>query len=194
MRRIFLDRFWNEFAGDPSKIDEATREHYAALYAQPGAMRASFAQFRAVWQDAEDNKLSMADKLTMPVLAIGGEKSFGATMATVKRNAAITNVTEAVVSGSGHWLMEESPTATIKLITDFLIGAGRSLCRPLFVPRLGRTDQQLFLDLGGVAAYLGLDLIGDVGVGLEEFPGVVPALADAGALFQEYQAPDLSIT
>jgi hypothetical protein len=23
--RIYLDRFWNEFAGDPSKIDEATR-------------------------------------------------------------------------------------------------------------------------------------------------------------------------
>ena len=32
--RIYLDRFWNEFAGDPSKIDEATRRHYAAIYAQ----------------------------------------------------------------------------------------------------------------------------------------------------------------
>src|SRR6266850_1616325 len=31
--RIYLDRFWNEFAGDPSKIDEATRRHYAAIYA-----------------------------------------------------------------------------------------------------------------------------------------------------------------
>ena len=117
--RIFLDRFWNEFAGDPAKIDEATREHYAELYAAPGAMRASFAQCRAVWQDAEDNKLSMADKLAMPVLAIGGEKSFGATMAVVMRNAAI-NVTEAVVPDAGHWLMEESPAETIKLITDFL--------------------------------------------------------------------------
>jgi pimeloyl-ACP methyl ester carboxylesterase len=25
--RIYLDRFWNEFAGDPAKIDEATRAH-----------------------------------------------------------------------------------------------------------------------------------------------------------------------
>jgi len=33
--RIYLDRFWNEFAGDPSKIDEATRRHYAAIYARP---------------------------------------------------------------------------------------------------------------------------------------------------------------
>lgn len=42
--RIYLDRFWNDFAGDPSKVDEATRRHYAALYARPGAMKAAFAQ------------------------------------------------------------------------------------------------------------------------------------------------------
>ena len=40
--RIYLDRFWNEFASDPAKIDEATRVHYAKLYARPGAMRAAF--------------------------------------------------------------------------------------------------------------------------------------------------------
>jgi pimeloyl-ACP methyl ester carboxylesterase len=55
----------------------------------------------------------------MPVLAIGGEKSFGPMMATVMR-AAATNVTEAVVPHSGHWVMEENPTATIKLVADFL--------------------------------------------------------------------------
>ena len=117
--RIYLDRFWNEFAGDPGKINEATREHYAKLYAQPGAMHSSFAQFRAVWQDAKDNKALMANKLAMPVLAIGGEKSFGPVMAVVMRNVA-SDVHEAVVPGSGHWLMEESPAATIQLITDFL--------------------------------------------------------------------------
>jgi pimeloyl-ACP methyl ester carboxylesterase len=58
-------------------------------------------------------------KLTIPVLAVGGEKSFGAMEATVMRNVA-TNVREAVVHGAGHWLMEENPTATIALITDFL--------------------------------------------------------------------------
>lgn len=117
--RIYLDRFWNEFAGDPSKIDESTRVYYAKLYAQPGAMRASFAQFNSIPKDAEDNKVSGRTKLTMPVLAIGGEKSFGATMAIVMRNAA-TNVQEAVVPGAGHWLMEESPAQTVALIRDFL--------------------------------------------------------------------------
>jgi pimeloyl-ACP methyl ester carboxylesterase len=119
--RIYLDRFWNEFAGDPAKIDEATRAHYARLYAQPGAMRAAFAQFRSIRTDSVDNAESVKTKLTMPVLAIGGEKSFGANEAVVMRNAA-TNVTELVVPGSGHWLMEEAPDVTIRAVHDFLGG------------------------------------------------------------------------
>jgi pimeloyl-ACP methyl ester carboxylesterase len=119
--RIYLDRFWNEFAGDRSKIDEATREHYAKLYALPGAMHSAFAQFRSIRQDAQDNIVSMATKLTMPVLAVGGEKSFGSNEAIVMRNAAV-NVAELVISNSGHWLMEEQPAATIAAIRSFLDG------------------------------------------------------------------------
>lgn len=119
--RIYLDRIWNDFTGDPSKPDEATRAYYAAQYAQPGAMRAGFAQFTAFARDAEDNKIFQKTKLRMPVLAIGGEKSFGATQAVVMRNVA-SDVREAVVPGAGHWLMEESPTFTIRLIRDLLAG------------------------------------------------------------------------
>ncbi len=118
--RIYLDRFWNEFAGDPTKIDEATRRHYAKIYAQPGAMRAAFAQFNTIGaKDVADNIAFSKNKLPMPVLAIGGAKSFGANMAAVMRNAA-TNVQEAVVPNAGHWLMEEAPQATIHLIDGFL--------------------------------------------------------------------------
>jgi pimeloyl-ACP methyl ester carboxylesterase len=118
--RIYLDRFWNEFSADPKKFSEASREHYATLYARPGAMHAGFEQFKAFDQDALDNQAFVAKgKLTKPVLAVGGEKSFGPMMATVMR-AAATNVTEAVVPASGHWVMEENPTATIKLTIDFL--------------------------------------------------------------------------
>ena len=119
--RIYLDRFWNEFAGTPSKVSESTRRHYAALYAQPGAMRAAFAQFRSIRIDAEDNKKAIATKLIIPVLAVGGAKSFGAMEAVVMRNAA-TDVGEVVIPDSGHWLMEEQPTATVKAIRQFLDG------------------------------------------------------------------------
>jgi pimeloyl-ACP methyl ester carboxylesterase len=82
-------------------------------------MRAGFAHFKAFSQDAEDNKTFARTKLPMPVLAVGGEKSFGATEAVVFRAVAI-NVREAVVPNSGHWLMEESPTYTVALIRDYL--------------------------------------------------------------------------
>src|SRR5712671_3215207 len=117
--RIYLDRFWNEFAGDPSKIDEASRVHYTALYALPGAMRSAFAQFLSIPKDVEDNKVSMTTKLTMPVLALGAAKAFGANVGIIMRNAA-DNVTEVLIENSGHWLMDEQPTATITAVHDFL--------------------------------------------------------------------------
>jgi pimeloyl-ACP methyl ester carboxylesterase len=118
--RIYLDRFWNEFSADPKSFREASRQHYARLYAQPGAMHAGFNQFAAFDQDAIDNKAFVAaGKLTMPVLAIGGAASFGTTMAVVMR-AAATKVTECVIPNAGHWLMEEQPAATIAAVRGFL--------------------------------------------------------------------------
>jgi pimeloyl-ACP methyl ester carboxylesterase len=118
--RIYLDRLWNEFSADPKKFSEASRAHYARLYARPGAMHAGFEQFKAFDQDAVDNKAFVAQgKLTMPVLAVGGEKSFGPKMAEVMRFAA-ANVEQGIVPNSGHWIMEENPAATIALVTGFL--------------------------------------------------------------------------
>jgi pimeloyl-ACP methyl ester carboxylesterase len=119
--RIYLDRFWNEFSADPKRFDEASRVHYAALYARPGAMHSGFEQFHAFDQDAIDNRawLATGAKLNMPVLAIGGEKSFGPTMAVVMR-AAATNVTEGVVPDAGHWIMEEQPAFAVPMIQAFL--------------------------------------------------------------------------
>ena len=118
--RIYLDRFWNEFSADPKSFSEASREHYAKLYAQPGAMHAGFNQFAAFDQDAIDNKAFVASgKLTMPVLAVGGDKSFGSTMAAVMR-AAASDVTELVIPNSGHWLMEERPALTVAAVRAFL--------------------------------------------------------------------------
>lgn len=119
--RIYLDRFWNEFSASPSRFSEAARRHYAELYAMPGAMHSGFAQFAAFDQDAIDNRELLANKgkLSMPVLAVGGEKSFGTQMAVVMRSGA-SNVTEAVVPESGHWIMEENPAATIQIVRNFL--------------------------------------------------------------------------
>jgi pimeloyl-ACP methyl ester carboxylesterase len=119
--RIYLDRFWNEFSATPARFGEAARSHYAALYARPGAMHSGFAQFAAFDQDAIDNRafLAAGGRLKMPVLAVGGEKSFGPMMATVMRSAG-DDVTEGIVPDSGHWIMEENPEGTRRLVRGFL--------------------------------------------------------------------------
>ncbi|MBV9890019.1 MAG: alpha/beta hydrolase [Rhizobacter sp.] len=118
--RIYLDRFWNEFSASPARFGEAARRHYAELYALPGAMHSGFAQFAAFDQDAIDNRAFLAQgRLKMPILAVGGEKSFGPMMATVMREAG-DDVTEAIVPDSGHWIMEENPRATTELVRGFL--------------------------------------------------------------------------
>ena len=118
--RIYLDRFWNELSANPASIDEATRRHYAELYALPGAMHSAFEQFAAFHQDAIDNKaLAAMGKLTMKVLAIGADRSFGTAMADDLRFVA-SDVTGGVIPNSGHWLMEEQPAAMVAAIRTFL--------------------------------------------------------------------------
>lgn len=118
--RIFLDRFYNELSAHPEKIDEATRAHYAALYARPHAMHDALEQFVAFPQDGIDNRAFVAKgKLTMPILAVGGEKSYGTGMVAEIKSVAV-NVKSDVVPDAGHWIMEENPAPVIRMVTDFL--------------------------------------------------------------------------
>jgi pimeloyl-ACP methyl ester carboxylesterase len=118
--RIYLDRFWNELSANPKAIDDSTRRHYAQLYAHPGAMHSAFNQFAAFTQDAADNKTLAANgKLTLPVLALGADHSFGTQMADIMRLVA-TDVTGGVITDSGHWVMEEQPKQTTAAIVDFI--------------------------------------------------------------------------
>jgi pimeloyl-ACP methyl ester carboxylesterase len=83
-------------------------------------MRASFAQFRAFSQDAADNRTFVAQgKLQMPVLAFGGEATFGPLIGAVIRGVA-DNVQDAIIPDCGHWITEEQPQVTTDLVVDFL--------------------------------------------------------------------------
>jgi pimeloyl-ACP methyl ester carboxylesterase len=120
--RIYLDRFWNELSANPAGIDEQTREHYAKLYARPHALHDAFEQFVNFPKDGVDNQAFLAQgKLTIPVLAVGAEKSYGKRMA-VELGFVADNVTGAVIANSGHWLMEEQPASTMEAIRAFLDG------------------------------------------------------------------------
>ena len=118
--RIYLEHFWNDFAADPAKsIPEADRKFYAKEYAKPGHMKAGMETFRAFEQDAKDFAQFAKTPLTMPMLVLSGEKAGGQFLID-QGKLVDTNVEGVIVTGSGHWLMEEAPKKVIPLLVDFL--------------------------------------------------------------------------
>src|SRR5436305_2101578 len=76
--RIYFEHFWNDFAADKNRsLCAADRAGYTAAYSRPGRMRAGWAYFVSFMQAAKDFEQLSRTKLTMPVLAIGGEKANG---------------------------------------------------------------------------------------------------------------------
>src|SRR5271167_3822698 len=118
--KIYFAYFWNDFAADKTRsIPEADRKAYTAAYARPGRMKAGWAYFVSFNQAAKDFAELARTPLTVPVLAIGGEKSLGevlgAQMKTVARDVKVI-----VLKNTGHWILEENPQETTNALTKFL--------------------------------------------------------------------------
>jgi pimeloyl-ACP methyl ester carboxylesterase len=118
--RIYLERFWNDFAADPGKsIPEADRKIYAAELAKPNHVHAGMEYFRAIEQDGREFREYAAKPVTMPMLVITGEKGAGELLINQAQLIA-TDVQGAIVPGAGHWLMEEAPGFVIPKLVEFL--------------------------------------------------------------------------
>lgn len=117
---LILNWLFDNYGYLPNCIPEADRQEYLRTYRKPGAMRALFGFYRALPQDAEDNRtwLQANGKLKMPVLALGGDKSFGRGNETLESMQRVAHdVRGGVVRDSGHWVTEEQP----EFISDELL-------------------------------------------------------------------------
>jgi pimeloyl-ACP methyl ester carboxylesterase len=118
--RAYFDYFWNDFAADKNhSLPEVDRAAYTAAYARPGRMRAGWAYFVSFQQAAKDFAELSKTKLTMPVLAIGGEKANGVVLGEQMKIVA-TDATMIVLKDTGHWVMEERPKDTTEALLKFL--------------------------------------------------------------------------
>ena len=118
--RIYFEHFWNNFAADKTRsIPEADRVAYTAAYARPGRMRAGWAYFVSFQQAAKDFAELSRTKLTMPVLAIGGEKANGDLLGQQVKIVA-SDATMVVLKDTGHWVLEEKPKETTDALMKFL--------------------------------------------------------------------------
>jgi pimeloyl-ACP methyl ester carboxylesterase len=118
--RIYFNYYWDEFAADKNRsLPETARDQYVAAYSRPGRMAAGWAYFESFPRTAVDFAKLAVDKLRIPVLSIGGEKSLGAPLGEQARMIS-NDVTVVIVKNAGHWLMEESPSETMAALTKFL--------------------------------------------------------------------------
>jgi pimeloyl-ACP methyl ester carboxylesterase len=118
--RTYFEHFWNDFAADQTRsIPKADRAAYVAAYARPGRMRAGWAYFVSFQQAAKDFAELSKTKLTMPVLAIGGEKANGELLGQQMKSVA-SDATTVVLKDTGHWVLEERPKETTDALLKFL--------------------------------------------------------------------------
>jgi hypothetical protein len=116
--RTYFEHYWNDFAADKNRsLSEADRAAYTAAYARPRRMRASWAYFVSFPQAAKDFEELAKTKLTMPVLAIGGEKANGTLLGQQMKIVA----TKVALKDTGHWVMEERPKETMEALDEFFV-------------------------------------------------------------------------
>lgn len=95
-------------------------QYYIHLYNRTrDTLRASFGFYRAWGETSIQNKARAATMLTMPILGIGGEKSWGPLPGDAMRGIA-TDVQTLVIPGAGHWLAEQAPDELVAAYTTFL--------------------------------------------------------------------------
>lgn len=117
--RQYLQYFFDARTTDPAATDI---DVYASAYSAPGAMRAGFEVYRAFDEDARDNRAALEanGKLTVPVLAVGGERSTtGPLMGEMLREVA-DDITARIIPGTAHWIPEEAPHAFTETVLAFL--------------------------------------------------------------------------
>ena len=116
-RKLLTWFFWH-LSCNPSAVGAEDFEEYYRQISKPGALRAGINYYASVWTDGEHNKENAKNKLTMPVLAIGGEASGGAYIAQFLETVA-QNIRPAVIKNAGHWLADEQPAQLTEVLLDF---------------------------------------------------------------------------
>jgi pimeloyl-ACP methyl ester carboxylesterase len=116
--RQYLAWFYHNFAVAPDAIAEADIDEYMRSYGGPDGMRPGFELVRALPVDVENNRLAMARRIGLPVLAVGGDRSLGKRVADNLAHLA-SNVEPVVVENCAHFIPEEQPSKTAELILRF---------------------------------------------------------------------------
>ncbi|MBC7920207.1 MAG: alpha/beta hydrolase [Ferruginibacter sp.] len=122
--REFLEEFYRKVGYRQTiPFTEAELDAFVTAYTGADNLRGGFEWYRGFPTDVADNQRFSQTKLTMPVLALGGDESAGPLMVAMMAGVA-QNVTGGSVNGSvpqsGHWLVESQPEIVLRELLAFL--------------------------------------------------------------------------
>jgi pimeloyl-ACP methyl ester carboxylesterase len=108
-----------EFDAAAKKLPDDVIAYYVGLLSDPDSLRGSFGFYRALDTTIAQDERRKARRLDVPVLAIGGEASFGAHVAEAMKLVA-DDVESLVLPGTGHFVAEEAPDEMLAALATFL--------------------------------------------------------------------------
>jgi len=119
--KLFLTNFWPVVGHVTNAFNAAEVNEFVRAYSVRGATYGAFHWFAAFNQDAVDNMAFMKRKLTMPLLAMGGEY-FGAAFLEDHCKLVAEHVSASKIKGSGHWIVQENTPQVQKDLINFFSG------------------------------------------------------------------------
>ena len=117
--REFIDHFLHDRVKNFGAFTDEDIDVYARAFAVLGAARGGFGLYRAFPKDAVDNKAFAKEKITIPVLALGGDQRWGPQMVSMMSEFA-SNVTGGSIPDCNHWVPEEQPQILLQELGRFL--------------------------------------------------------------------------
>jgi pimeloyl-ACP methyl ester carboxylesterase len=116
---IFFGAEFDASAGTNKLPSDTVRYYIDTLAADPDHLRGSFGFYRAIPTSSAQNEQRKGRRLTLPVLAVGGEESTGEGVGNTMKLVA-DQVQTVVLTGSGHWVAEQAPEQLLAALTEFL--------------------------------------------------------------------------
>ncbi len=117
--RKFLTWFYEGATADPASITETSIVETLRSFSGNEGVLGALGVYRAAFTTIDQTTLLKKSKVTIPILAIGGEKALGAKVAQMVA-AVAKNVTGKVIPACGHFIPEEQPAEFMRLFQEFV--------------------------------------------------------------------------
>jgi pimeloyl-ACP methyl ester carboxylesterase len=116
--RLYIESFIRARAFNPAAISDAEIDIYTAMMAAPGSLRGGLEYYRTFDRDAAANKEFAAEKLSIPVLGIGGGR-LGPILKGIVASLSDDAHAE-TIADCGHWVVAERPNEFVGAVNAFL--------------------------------------------------------------------------